>query len=129
MAADVREGLTKAALVRPDVVVLLATSTRVQTGVIYSDWFAAWGYLPYWDASVDPSWAWAFPDGVVPYAYQSGTLLVTMIDVRAPRADTKTIPMLWAAGLDGLVGDSSTTARIRAGIDQAFEQSPYLRLN
>ena len=65
----------------------------------------------------------------MPYTYRTGTLLVTMIDVRAQRADTKTIPMLWAAGLDGLVGDASTMARIHAGIDQAFEQSPYLRLH
>jgi hypothetical protein len=113
----------------PDVIVLLAASTQVQTGLLYSDWFPAWGFLPYWGTSVDPSWAWGFPGGAVPYAYQSGTLFVTMIDVRAPRDETKTIPMLWAAGLDGLVGNSSTLARIQAGIDQAFEQSPYLRLN
>jgi hypothetical protein len=114
---------------RPDVLVLVAASTRVETGFLYSDWFSAWGYLPYWGASVDPSWAWGFPGGAVPYSYQAGTLLVTMIDVRAPRSETKTIPMLWAAGLDGLVGDASTMARIHAGIDQAFEQSPYLRLH
>jgi hypothetical protein len=114
---------------RPDVLVLVAASTQVQTGVLYSDWFSAWGFLPYWDTSVDPTWAWAFPGEVVPFTYQTGTLLVTMIDVRAPRSDTKTIPMLWAAGLDGLVGEASTMARMHAGIDQAFEQSPYLRLH
>jgi hypothetical protein len=113
----------------PDVVVLLAASTRIQTGVIYGDWYSAWGYLPYWGAGVDPSWAWGYPGAVVPYAYQAGTLLVTMIEVSAPRDATKTIPLLWAAALDGVVGDASTIERIRAGIDQAFEQSPYLRVN
>jgi hypothetical protein len=114
----------------PDVLVLLAASTQIQTGIAYSDWFSAWGYLPYWGGSVNDSWAWGYPGGAVPYAYQSGTLLVAMIDVSTPRdVTTKTIPLVWAAGLDGLVGDGTTTERIRAGIDQAFVQSPYLRIN
>jgi hypothetical protein len=114
----------------PDVLVLIAASTQVQTGIAYSDWFSAWGYLPYWGGSVDDSWAWGYPGGAVPYAYQSGTILVAMIDINAPRdLATRTIPLLWAAGLDGLVGDGTTTERIRAGIDQAFIQSPYLRIN
>src|SRR4051812_21503465 len=121
--ADARES-------RPDVVVLLAASTQIQTGLAYGDWYSSWGYLPYWGTSVDPSWAWGYPGGAVPYSYQSGTLLVAMLDVGAPRdLTTKTIPLLWAAGLDGLVGDGSTMTRIRAGLDQAFAQSPYLRLN
>ena len=115
---------------RPDVLILLAASTQVQTGIAYSDWFSAWGYLPYWGGSVNDAWAWGYPGGAVPYAYQSGTLLVAMIDVSAPRdLATKTIPLLWAAGLDGLVGDGTTPERIRAGINQAFFQSPYLRIN
>ena len=113
---------------RPDVVVLLAASTQVQTGVLYGDWFSAWGYLPYWGPTVDPSWAWGAPAGFA-YAYKSGTLLVTMIDVRAQSSDTKTIPMLWAAALDGLVNDATTLSGIHAGINQAFDQSPYLRQN
>ena len=66
---------------------------------------------------------------MVAFSYQTGTLLVSMIDVRSQHTDAKTIPLLWAAALDGLVGDQSTMTRIRAGINQAFEQSPYLRLN
>jgi hypothetical protein len=122
--------LPAAAESRPDVVVLLAASTQIQTGVAYGDWYSAWGYLPYWGTSVDPSWAWAYPGGTVPFSYQTGTLLVAMLDLTAPRDTTiRTIPLLWAAALDGLVSDGSTMTRIRAGIDQAFAQSPYLRLN
>jgi hypothetical protein len=114
----------------PDVLILIAASTQTQIGLAYGDWFSSWGYLPYWGGSVDQSWAWGYPDGAVPYSYQTGTLLVSMIDVSSPRdATTKTIPLLWAAALDGLVGDGSTVERIRAGIDQAFVQSPYLRIN
>lgn len=113
----------------PDVLVLVAASTQVQTGILYTDWFSAWGYLPYWGSTVDPSWAWGAPAGMVEYSFQTGSMLVAMIDIRAPRGDAKVIPMLWAAGLDGLVGEGTTLSRIRAGIDQAFEQSPYLRVN
>jgi hypothetical protein len=113
---------------RPDVLVLLAASTQVQTGMLYGDWFSAWGYLPYWGPTVDPSWAWGAPAGIA-YSYQSGTLLVTMIDVRAQDSNAKVIPMLWAAALDGLVNEATTLSRIHTGINQAFDQSPYLRLN
>jgi hypothetical protein len=113
----------------PDVLILVAASTRIETGVAYGSWFSDWGYLPYWGAPVDASWAWGVPGGAVPYSFQAGTLLVTMLEVSAPRDETKRIPLLWAAALDGVIGDDSTIPRVIDGIDQAFEQSPYLRLN
>ena len=121
--------LTDTATSHPDVLILVAASTRVETGVAYGSWFSAWGYLPYWGAPVDASWGWGMPVGAVPYSFQAGTLLVTMLEVRAPRDSTKRIPLLWAAALDGVVGDESTIPRVIDGIDQAFEQSPYLRVN
>ena len=113
----------------PDVVVLAAASTRIETGVAYTSWYSSWGYLPYWGPSVDASWAWGVPGGAVPYSFEAGTLLVTMIEVRGPRDSTKTLPLLWAAAVNGVVGDESTIGRAIEGIDQAFEQSPYLKVN
>lgn len=114
----------------PDVVVLNAASTRIETGVAYSGWFDAWGYLPYWGPAIDGSWAWGLPAGAVPYAFQAGTFITVMLDLRAPRdGDTnKHVPLLWASAVDGLVNGSSTTSRVLDGIDQAFAQSPYLRI-
>ena len=121
----------------PDVVVLVAASTRIQTGVAYTDWFGAWGYLPYWGAGVSSTWAWGVPVGI-PYAYQAGTVLITMLDLRAPRAQLaqrqtgdvdERIPLLWAAALDGVVTDAANTAaRALDGVEQAFAQSTYLRV-
>jgi hypothetical protein len=121
----------------PDVVVLVAASTRIQTGVAYTDWYGAWGYLPYWGAGISSTWAWGVPVGI-PYAYQAGTVLITMLDLRAPRAQLaqrqsgdvdERIPLLWAAALDGVVTDATNTAaRALDGIDQAFAQSTYLRV-
>jgi hypothetical protein len=113
----------------PDVVVLVAASTRTQAGVAYDNWYGAWGYLPYWDAGVDASWTWGLPTGEIPYVYQAGTLLVTMLDVRAQDAERKRIPLLWAAAIDGFVTDAITTKdRTLVGIDQAFAQSTYLKV-
>ena len=118
------------AAANPDVVVLNAASIRIETGVAYSSWFDTWGYLPYWGPTVDGSWAWGLPAGAVPYAFPAGTLITVMLDLRPPRgADTdKRIPLLWASAVDGLVNGSFTVERALDGLDQAFAQSPYLRI-
>jgi hypothetical protein len=114
---------------RPDVVVLVAASTRVQAGVAYDNWYGAWGYLPYWDSGVGSSWSWGMPTDEIPYVYQAGTLLIAMLDVRAQNPDTQRIPLLWAAAIDGFVTDAVTTKeRTLLGIDQAFAQSSYLKV-
>lgn len=111
----------------PDVVLLVAAATRIQTGVAYFDWFGAWGYLPYWGPAVSGGWTWGVPAGAVPYAFQAGTILITMLDRRAENPTAQRIPLLWAAGIDGVVTTTaSTTERALVGIDQAFAQSPYL---
>jgi hypothetical protein len=114
---------------QPDVVILTAANERVETGVAYGDWFGGWGSLPYWGAGVGPSWGWGVPAGAIPYAYQAGTLLITMLDPRDKDPSIRQIPLLWAAALDGIVTTTSNTVdRILIGIDQAFAQSPYLRI-
>jgi hypothetical protein len=113
--------------VRPDVLMLVAATTRIQTGVVYTDWYGSWGYLPYWGSSVDASWAWGAPSTAIPYAFPAGTLIIVMLDVRDQRVETRTIPLLWAAAIDGIVTSSIDTAeRAIAGVEQAFVQSPYL---
>jgi len=114
---------------KPDVVLLVAANTRIQTGVAYVDWFGAWGYLPYWGPAVSGGWTWGVPAGAVPYAFQAGTIIIAMLDRRAENADLQRIPLLWAAGIDGVVTNAaSTTERALLGVDQAFAQSPYLRV-
>ena len=112
---------------RPDVVLLVAANTRIETGVAYVDWFGAWGYLPYWGPSVDGGWTWGVPAGAVPYAFQAGTILISMLDRGSENPTARSIPLLWAAGIDGVVTTAAnTTERALVGIDQAFAQSRYL---
>jgi hypothetical protein len=113
----------------PDVVVLIAAAERVQTGVAYSDWFGTWGYLPYWGPSVSSASVWTLPDGAIGVSYEVGTVFIAMLDLRDQRGTKDDIPLLWAAALDGIVtSPGNTLARANLGVDQAFAQSPYLRI-
>lgn len=85
-------------------------------------WYGYPGYYP-------PGWGW----GGVPYysSYTTGTILMEMSnpnDHRLVDGDT-VVPMYWAGGVNGVLSSGSNTTRITDGIDQAFEQSPYLNHN
>ena len=114
---------------QPDVIVLIAAVERIQSSVAYVDWYGAWGYLPYWGPSVNSASVWGVPSGAIPFDYEVGTILITMLDLREQRGATDAIPLLWAAGLDGVVTTpTNTLSRAMLGVDQAFAQSPYLRV-
>jgi hypothetical protein len=49
-------------------------------------------------------------------------------DYRVVDNDTVT-PIYWAGALNGVLTSGSDASRITRGIDQAFEQSPYLNTN
>jgi hypothetical protein len=49
-----------------------------------------------------------------------------MVDGTAPAAEER-VPLIWTAAVNGVLADASTNLAIAtAGIDQAFQQSPYL---
>jgi hypothetical protein len=114
--------------VLPDVVILIAASTHTETGVSYTGWYGAYGSMPYWGGGVDPAWAFGAPVGAVAFTYDVGTLVLTMVDLRAPRATTKRVPLLWVAAMNGVLNGNPELPRVLKGIDQAFVQSPYLRI-
>jgi len=113
---------------KPDVVIVMGTNTRTEVGISYADWFPSYGWIPYWGTPADPSWVWGAPAGAIAYVYEVGTLVITMVDLRAPRETTKRVPVLWVAAVNGVLGDSPVLPRVLTGIDQAFAQSPYLRI-
>lgn len=117
--------VTNVAAQRPDVVVLTAVLEQMNTGVFYSDWWANWGWWPGWPAGYGPEWVWTSPVNGVAFTYSTGTLLITMLDIQHGNTSTKRVPLLWAAGVQGVLTDSSLTGAL-TGIDQAFAQSPYL---
>lgn len=113
---------------KPDVVIVMGTNTRTEVGISYADWFPSYGWIPYWGTPADPSWVWGAPAGAIAYVYEVGTLVMTMVDLRAPRETTKRVPVLWVAAVNGVLGDNPVLPRVLTGIDQAFVQSPYLRI-
>jgi len=113
--------------VKPDVVVVMGTNTRTEVGISYADWFPSYGWIPYWGTPADPSWVWGAPAGAIAYVYEVGTLVITMVDLRAPRQTTKRVPVLWVAAVNGVLGDNPILPRVFTGIDQAFAQSPYFQ--
>jgi hypothetical protein len=76
-------------------------------------------------------WGWYYPPGYyVPYEYATGTVIVFLSDPNNPvtEAGETNIPLVWTAVLNGLLGTSAgtTQSRIVNGVQQAFDQSPYL---
>ncbi len=109
-----------------DVVVLAGvTSTEWSVWISYP-WYN-WGYwgdysgYSYYYPPYPPGWGGS-------YTFTTGSLLVIMEDRNAANEEDQTIPVIWAAGMNGLLegSTSSISNRIVEGIEQAFAQSPYL---
>jgi hypothetical protein len=47
----------------------------------------------------------------------------------ADGTDYITPTRVWTGALNGLLSGAYNTSRVTKGIDQAFEQSPYLKVN
>jgi hypothetical protein len=74
-----------------------------------------WGYYPW------------YPSTTV-YSYTSGSLIINLLDPKLADDTDKQLPVVWVAGVNGLLDDTSINIRKRLSseISQAFEQSPYL---
>ena len=116
--------LTGAAARNADLAVLASSTTATTVGVYY-DWWYYWGYYPYWPGYA-PGWGYGYPPVSVAYAYSTGTLIMTMIDLKNADVANKSIPVLWIGAVNGVLTGNSSVARVTNGIDQAFVQSPYL---
>jgi hypothetical protein len=92
----------------------------------YWDWGWGWYYksADYWYPYYPPYWG-----GTYITSYEVGTLIFGLYDVRNATAATDSIPVVWNADINGLLGSTAATLerRLEYGINQAFEQSPYLK--
>ena len=122
----------------PDVTVTLsALSSEHEVYTWYPYWGWYWGY-PYKNTdshanstkstvAYDYYYPW-YPYGTY-YTYQSASLLMEMVDVARIDPDVEAIPVIWAGIVNGVLEQSTTTStqnRLSKGIDQCFDQSPYL---
>lgn len=124
----------------PDLGVAVTGVTKLNVAIGYGGWWGTAGTTPTF---------WGFSGAFVPsltyttIAWQSGTLVIELFDLRAARDEarragvppgtvepnrTAPIPVVWAAILHAVLGAAGATldAPPIASIQQAFAQSPYL---
>jgi hypothetical protein len=114
----------------PDLGVAVTAVSRLNAVVVN---YGAW-----WGAGPASGGYWGYPGAIgstIGYssvvAWQSGTLIIELYDLRAARAAATTavpIPAIWAALAHGVLGGAGTTLTAPPidAIRQAFAQSPYL---
>lgn len=106
----------------PDV--LIAPSAFELTTYYYSDW---WYYYDWWYGGYYPGGGWYYPYPVVE-GYSTGSLVVAMVDPNDLTANDKA-RVSWVFVVNGLLEGSTSefNARMTKAINQAFEQSQYLK--
>ena len=147
-------GYTKVAAsgdVEPDFLINPTATFMQQTDYYYSPgWW--WGYPGYWgygyyksQKSTDyyyypwyPSWGNSYS-----YSYETATLIIEMLDAKSVKdyldwveenpdgdhSDAPQIELNWNAHVSGIASSSGdhNESRIEKGIEEAFNQSPYLK--
>ena len=100
-----------------DLILLPAAWTN--TTVVY--WYDYWCWYYYYYCG----WGWYYPPVSVS-SYTTGTLVMTMV----VDGDEYVEPTrVWTGAINGLLSGVQSGSRINNGIDQAFTQSPYLKIN
>lgn len=105
----------------PDV--LLTPAAIKSTTYFYSYWYD-WWYGGYWGG-----WGgWYYPPYVTISSYTTGSMIMVIADpnIESPINQSQAS---WIAVGNGLFVGDYDLSRVKDAIDQAFEQSPYLKLN
>ena len=107
----------------PDLGLGITLLTRTTYVVSYNYWYY---YPPYWGY---PGYGYYYPWGTYMGSYEEGAVIIDMADLKNVDYANQRINAIWAALVGGvLTGDKKTviSSRLINGIDQAFNQSPYL---
>lgn len=123
------ERLTGEAAATADVFVLVgATAAAWRAWTCYPGW-SYWGWWDGWGPPVGPSTGWCYPGGAS-VTFESGTLIIDLIDASAVNAESDDLPVVWSASINGVLERSTAgiERQIERAIDRAFAQSNYLRV-
>ena len=97
--------------------VVLFPAVWTNTTIYY--WYDYWcWYYPYYCG-----WGWGYPSVT---AYTTGTLVMTLV---TDGPDYVEPTRVWTGAVNGLLSGAYDVNRVNKGIDQAFKQSPYLKIN
>jgi len=112
----------------PDLGMGLTVIKDLNIGVIYPGWW--WGYWGgcYWGyCGYPPYYPW-YGGGIV-YSIPTGTIILDCIDLKNASANGK-LYVPWGSVMSGGLGENATDIQLGVNaINQAFEQSPYLKTN
>lgn len=101
-------------------------------------------YDAYSDYNLDPYWGWYDPDWFDPdfdwsidfgwetdevFTFSTGTLFIQMIDKKNPNLNTKKYSSIWAALINGVLTTANLQTNLVRDINQAWDQSQYLKTN
>lgn len=115
----------------PDIAVTVSVTTSEH--IVYN-WYPYWAWFFVFvkkgdkgSASVEDNYPFQ-PYYGTEYSYTAGTLIMEMVDNEGISESTEEIPVIWAGVINGAVGgtEEDIKNRISTGIDQCFNQSPYL---
>jgi hypothetical protein len=125
------------ASVCPDPSKWVEADVAVTVGIIISDEFVAsigypwggyWGWYGGWPG-YGPGYGIGYPPTGTVYKYETGTAVIDMIDIDSSTPSDSLVDAIWQGGINGLASSKQAVNedRIIKGINQAFEQSPYLK--
>ena len=100
--------------------VVLFPASWSNTTVYY--WYDYWCWYYYYYCG----WGWYWYPTVSVSAYTTGTLVMTMVVDGDEYIDPA---IVWTGAINGLLSGVQNGTRLSNGIDQAFIQSPYLKIN
>ena len=94
----------------------------------YNDPYWWLDYPGYWPSGYWGSWTGFYYPYPVTYTYTTNALLVDMVDLTGEEKDGTPLEVVWTTYIGGPAGVSvqSDVNRMKASVDQAFAQSPYL---
>ena len=84
-----------------------------------------WNSYPgYWNWG---GWGWYYPYSFS-YSYSTGSIIGELVDTNAPTPMNDKLTVVWNTYICGLLnGNNLSLSRTMDAIEQAFEQSPYLK--
>jgi len=106
-------------------------ATALKEVSLYSGWYAGswWGY-PGWGGCYWYYCGWypSYPGYYPVYVYQTGSLIIELVDLKNLSKETKKLNVLWTNWNGGALGTTGGDLdNALKSIDQAFLQSPYIK--
>ena len=97
----------------------------------YNDPYWWLDYPGYWPSGYWGNWTGFYYPYPVSYTYTTNALLIDMVDLTTVEREDKPLEVIWTSYIGGPAGSSVQVDvdRMKAAIDQAFVQSPYLNRN